>query len=200
MKKLFLILACTASIISFSQDMSKEETKEWKSKLKSTSPEQFKALYDEQEELQTQISNLNTEVSTFESQIIDLEADNEKLKIELEDMEKAAQATAVAEAQSTSEGAYDQYTQEGASGVVYKVQVGAFKSFDITKYFDKHKNFSGDVDADGTMKYTLGVFNEYWEADKFKKYLRDMGVAGAWVVAYKDGKRVNIKDALEGTI
>ena len=200
MKKLLIILACTASFISFSQDMSKEETKEWKGKLKSTSPEQFKALYDEQDELQAQISNLNTEVSGLESQIIDLEADNEKLKIELEDMEKAAQASAVAEAQSTSEGAYDQYTQEGATGIIYKVQVGAFKSFDITKYFDKHKNFSGDVDADGTMKYTLGVFNEYWEADKFKKYLRDMGVAGAWVVAYKDGKRVNMKDAREGTI
>ena len=64
MKKLFLILACTASIVSFSQDMSKEETKEWKSKLKSTSPEQFKALYDEQDNLQSQISDLNTQVST----------------------------------------------------------------------------------------------------------------------------------------
>ena len=200
MKKLFLILACTTSFVSFSQNMTKEETKEWKGKLKSTSPEQFKGLYDEQDELQTKISDLNTEVSRLESQIIDIEADNEKLKIEVEDMEKAAQATAVAEAQATSEGAYDQYSQEGATGVVFKVQVGAFKSFDITKYFDKHKNFSGDVDSDGTMKYTLGVFNEYWEADKFKKYLRDMGVAGAWVVAYKEGKRVNIKDALEGAI
>ena len=200
MKKLLFILACTASFISFSQDMTKEEIKEWKGKIKSTTPEQFKALYDEQDELQASISNLNTEVSGLESQIIDLEADNEKLKIELEDMEKAAQAAAVVEAQATTEGAYDQYSQEGAADVVFKVQVGAFKSFDITKYFDKHKNFSGDVDADGTMKYTLGVFSEYWEADKFKKYIRDMGVAGAWVVAYKDGKRIDIKDALEGAI
>lgn len=200
MKNLLLISICILPLLSFSQEMTKAEVKEWKKKLKSTSPQEFRELYNKQDELQAEISENNSKVSDLESQMIDLEADNQKLKIELEDMEKAAQASAVAEAQNTSEGAYDQYSQEAADGVTFKVQVGAFKSFDITKYFEKHKNFSGDVDSDGTMKYTLGVFNDYWEADKFKKYLRDMGVAGAWVVAYKDGKRVNIKDALEGAI
>ena len=38
------------------------------------------------------------------------------------------------------------------------------------------------------------------QADTFKKYLREMGVKGAWIVAYKDGKRVPIKDVLEGVI
>ena len=83
---------------------------------------------------------------------------------------------------------------------MFKVQVGAFKNFDLTKYFDRHQNFSGEVDADGTMKYTLGIFSDYWEADKFKKYMREMGVKGAWIVSYKDGKRVNIKEVLEGSI
>ena len=48
------------------------------------------------------------------------------------------------------------------------------------------------------MRYTLGEFRDYWEADKFKKYLREMGVKDAWIVPYKDGKRVPIKDVLEG--
>lgn len=199
MKKLFLIGLGLFSFAAFSQSLSKEELKEWKQKLKNLKPEQLKELYDDQNELQTQISSLNLEVSKLENKLIDWEAEIEKLQIELEDMEGAAKATAVAEAQNSS-AAYDQYTQQTVAGVVYKVQIGAFKSFDITKYFDNHKNFSGDVDADGTMKYTLGVFKDYWEADKLKKYLRDMGVAGAWVVAYKDGKRINIKDALEGAI
>jgi hypothetical protein len=95
----------------------------------------------------------------------------------------------------------DLNTKRGPSkGVVYKVQIGSFKNKDLTKYFDNNPNFSGDIDPDGTKKYTLGVFTDYWEADKFKKALREMGVKGAWIVAYKNGQRVNVKDALEGTL
>jgi hypothetical protein len=80
------------------------------------------------------------------------------------------------------------------------VQIGAFRDKNLQKYFKNHKNFSGEVDADGTKKYTLGCFKDYWEADNFKKYMREMGVTDAWIVAYKDGKRVPIKDVLEGLI
>ena len=38
------------------------------------------------------------------------------------------------------------------------------------------------------------------EADTFKKYLREMGVKDAWIVSFKDGQRVPIKDVLEGVI
>ena len=85
-------------------------------------------------------------------------------------------------------------------GLLYKVQIGAFKNFDLREYFNNTENFSGEIDADGTMRYTLGVFKEYWEADKFKQFLRKMGVKGAWVVAFKDGVRVELKDALEGAL
>jgi len=80
------------------------------------------------------------------------------------------------------------------------VQIGAFKNKDLAKYFENNKNFSGDVDADGVKKYTLGYFNDYWEADNFKKYIREMGVKDAWIVAYKNGQRVNLRDVLEGLL
>ena len=102
---------------------------------------------------------------------------------------------------SSSPDSYGSYKKSAsADGVVYKVQVGAFRNYDITKYFNRHDNFSGTVDEDGTMRYTLGAFSDYWEADKFKSYLRNMGVNGAWLVAYKDGKRVSMKDAREGNL
>jgi hypothetical protein len=50
------------------------------------------------------------------------------------------------------------------------------------------------------QKVTLGNFRDYWEADKFKKYLRDMGVKDAWIVPFKDGQRVDIKEVLEGVV
>jgi hypothetical protein len=85
------------------------------------------------------------------------------------------------------------------TGVVFKVQVGAFRSKDLSKYFNNTENFSGETE-DETQKITLGRFRDYWEADTFKKYLREMGVKDAWIVPYKDGTRVAMKDVLEGVI
>ena len=84
-------------------------------------------------------------------------------------------------------------------GVVFKVQIGAFRNKDLSKYFDNNENFSGE-NADDLQKITLGQFRDYWEADTFKKYLREMGVKDAWIVPYKDGVRVPIKDVLEGVV
>ena len=47
---------------------------------------------------------------------------------------------------------------------------------------------------------TIGIFRDYWEADTFKKYLREMGVKDAWIVPFKDNVRVEIKDVLEGVV
>jgi hypothetical protein len=84
-------------------------------------------------------------------------------------------------------------------GVVFKVQIGAFQKKDMSKFFDNNPMFSGE-DENGMQKVTVGFFRDYWEADTFKKYLREMGVKDAWIVPFKDGKRVPIKDVLEGVI
>ena len=85
-------------------------------------------------------------------------------------------------------------------GVVFKVQIGAFRNKDLSKYFENNENFGGETEADGVQKITLGNFRDYWEADTFKKYLREMGVNDAWIVPYKDGTRVAMKDVLEGVV
>jgi hypothetical protein len=86
------------------------------------------------------------------------------------------------------------------TGVVFKVQIGAFRNKDLSKYFDNNENFGGENQDDGVQKITLGLFRDYWEADTFKKYLREMGVNDAWIVPYKDGIRVAMKDVLEGVV
>lgn len=197
MNKVFFALAfvLTLSSMSFSQEMSKEEKKEWASKLKSMTPETFKALVENKDKYKEDVINLQTRVD-------ELESENDQINSEIDDY-KAAAAAAEEKAQQAASAPVAESgsaTPTPAKGVVFKVQVGAFKNFDLTKYFDRHQNFSGEVDADGTMKYTLGIFSDYWEADKFKKYMREMGVKGAWIVSYKDGKRVNIKEVLEGSI
>jgi hypothetical protein len=87
-----------------------------------------------------------------------------------------------------------------ANEVVFKVQIGAFRNRNLQKYLNNSRHFTGETDPDGLRKYTLGFFNDYWEANNFKRYMREMGVHDAWIVTYKDGKRVPIKDALENAL
>ncbi len=190
MKKILLIaLMCLTGSV-FAQEMSKQEAKEWKKKLKSMSVEDFKALVEEHEANQVKVHQLEQEVE-------EAQASQEELQAQVDKAKKEAAAAKQEAAAAKEEAAKGPAVEKG---LVFKVQIGAFNDLDLREYFENNQNFSGEVDADGTMKYTIGTFKDYWEADKFKKYLRKMGVKGAWIVAYKDGQRVDIKEALEGNI
>ena len=195
----------------------KELRKEWAKKVKAMDPLEIKKLMDHNTELETEKTNLNSKISNLESKIKIKEELNRSLLTELDSL-KSAKPTAVATTETpvvkttpvtkavsttstpSSDGKQYKADKINYNGVVFKVQVGAFKNKDLSKYLDNNKNFSGDVDSDGQRKYTLGLFTDYWEADNFKKLLREMGVTDAWVVAYKAGQRVSIKDVLEGSV
>ncbi|MEQ9424267.1 MAG: Ezrin/radixin/moesin family protein [Cyclobacteriaceae bacterium] len=181
-----------------SAQMSKKEKKEWKKRIKALSPEQYKSLLDENSSLKDQIKGLQTEANGVEDriaekdeQISDYQSQLASLRSELESAK--SQAASAQRKPSSGPGTIDDQ-----NGVVFKVQIGAFEKKDLAQY-DQGGEFKAE-EADGLKKYTLGVFKDYWEADTFKKYLREMGVKEAWIVSYKDGQRVPIKDVLEGVI
>lgn len=138
-----------------------------------------------------QISTLMQEKNQVDDRIATLEAELAEARREL--------AARPAQPVQTAEPAPDNRTRV-TRGVVFRVQIGAFRQKDLSKYFDNHPNFAGEITEDGTQQITLGEFRDYWQADQFKKYLREMGVKDAWIVPYKDGQRVAIKDVLEGVI
>jgi len=204
MKNLVLILAlvfCVSAVNVATAQLTKKEKKEWKKKKKKTSPEQFKRMYDENASLKSEVSSLQGQLSSVQgsigekdSKIAELTEENRKLEAQVNAAKKAiAQAKQEASSQSTASPVDD-------SGVVFKVQIGAFRNKDLSKYFENNPNFGGENDEDGMQKITLGRFRDYWEADTFKKYLREMGVNDAWIVPYKDGARVAMKDVLEGVV
>lgn len=193
MKSLLTVFCFLAFLLTgYSQELSKEEYKELKKKLKSMSPEDLLQLEEQNTEYYEQLQEK-------ESTISELQAENAELMSEVDKL-KQAKAEQQTEQEKSEDNYADNYETPTAKGVLFKVQIGAFKELDLREFFGNSENFSGEVEEDGTMKYTLGTFTDYWQADKFKKYLRKMGVKDAWIVAYKDGKRVDIKDALEGAI
>ena len=212
MKRYFLLSVLAVAIsaqFSMAQKKSKEELaqeKEWATKLKSLKPLDYKKLVEQKDALAGQVSECENAKTTIKNESDGKDAEISRLKKEVDDYKTGvvkvpgSQTTTTTVEDNSSTGTKVTTHKGPTKGVVFKVQIGSFKSKDLTKYFDNNPNFSGEVDADGSKKYTLGVFTDYWEADKFKKALREMGVKGAWVVPYKDGQRVNLKDVLEGAM
>jgi hypothetical protein len=198
---MLIVLYCAAGTGQVYAQLSKEEQKEWKKKRKATTPEQLKRLMDENASLKSEVGSLNGQVASLQAsfgerdaRIAEMTERNRSLESQL------AQARAAAEQTAAPASATEGRAPADMSGVVFKVQIGAFRNKDLSKYFNNTENFTGEVDADGTQKVTLGIFRDYWEADTFKKYLREMGVHDAWIVPYKNGTRVEMKDVLEGVI
>jgi len=193
------LLVTSLSTLTWAQKMSKEEkalVKEWQKKLNELEPLEYKRLVEENAAAKAEAGSVNDKTSSLQKELSDKDVELAQLKSQVEELKKKASEEMASNVSQTGTGA----KKASTGGVVYKVQIGSFRNRDLSKYFENNNNFSGEVDPDGTKKYTLGYFGDYWEADHFKKYLREMGVKDAWIVAYKNGQRVNIKDVLEGAI
>ncbi len=191
-------------LVSFSASaqLSKEEEKDWKKRLKALEPFQYKSLFEERETLQNDLTNAKKALSESDAQLDEkdnkisrLEAQLQGARSELTDAnEKLREAATRSAASGGESGIYNE------PGVVFRVQIGAFlNKEDLVKFAGNNKNFNAETD-NSVQKFTLGVFKDYWQADTFKKYLRQMGVKDAWIVCFKDGQRVPLKDVLSGII
>ena len=196
------LVICLASVSESYAQLSKDEKKEWKKKYKAYKQdlEAFKTLVEENSSMKSQINNSKGQISNLQSQVADkdaqiseLQGQNRKLTSDVSSAQAAARKaqTDAASKPAAASGDWDK-------GVAFRVQIGAFeKGADMAEFSEGNEEFNSEK-ADGMQKVTLGNFRDYWVADKFKKSLREMGVKDAWIVPYKDGQRVDIKDVLEG--
>jgi hypothetical protein len=83
-----------------------------------------------------------------------------------------------------------------SSNVVFKVQVGACRR--EIPYSELHQRYPGTKNIlvethEGWYKYLIGNYDKYSNAKQEKI---GCGTFDAWVVVYKDGKRVNINEVI----
>ena len=71
--------------------------------------------------------------------------------------------------------------QEAVSVLILNIRKGVFKG------------------ESAVATYLFAICKGMWYK-RFKKYMREMGVKDAWIVPYRDGERVEIKDVLEGVV
>lgn len=198
---LVLSLAMCLCISGAYAQLSKQEKKEWKKKAKeyAKAPENLKDLSESNQSLNSQLNSTRTELNSMQGRLSDKDAKIAELQEELAKVRSNLSST-MAELREMRNRPVEGPSSDYSQGVWFKVQIGAFKGKDLSAYFGDNPVFGGEVGEDGKQRITLMGFRDYWEADKFKKYMRDMGVKDAWIVPYQDGVRVDIKDVLEGVI
>ncbi len=86
-------------------------------------------------------------------------------------------------------------------GIIFKIQIIATRKQlapeKIKKIYNTDQLIISDRNNDdGLYRYSVGTFNTYAEAQQFKA---STNVRGAFIVAYKDGKRISISEAIKLT-
>ncbi len=82
-------------------------------------------------------------------------------------------------------------------GLVFKVQIGAFKTPLPNNTFKGLSPVIGQTTPSGYIRYMAGNFEQYNSANAVKNDLRNLGYNDAFVVAYYNGIRINLNEATE---
>ena len=84
---------------------------------------------------------------------------------------------------------------EMPKGVYYKVQIGAFRNDIPQNLYDQFAPISGERLNTGITRYTAGFFVQFEGAKDVKQQIRALGYSDAFIVAYRDGKRIPLYEA-----
>lgn len=80
-------------------------------------------------------------------------------------------------------------------GLVFKVQIGAFRNPIPQDHFRGFAPIMAEDAGNGITRYTAGLFNTFNMANEAKNAIRTIGYPDAFVVAFYNGKRININEA-----
>lgn len=189
---LTLLFTLFISLSTFAQKKSdakkeKEERKKWKEKKSKVQPLDYRDMLKEMDELKAENEALKRQNATMSSGFEEKQA----LKTSLEKQITDLQTNKEGSGQNTVKTEPNEVDASfKTKGIVFRIQVGAYRKIDLSKFKDNNRNFAVTQDGD-VLKYELGSFANPREAYSFKKYMMKIGVPSPWVVAYKDGQRMN---------
>jgi len=82
-------------------------------------------------------------------------------------------------------------------GLVFKVQIGAFKQALPNDAFKGISPIVAQTTPSGYLRYMAGNFEKYDGAYTVKNYLKNAGYKDAFIVAYLNGVRITLNEALD---
>ena len=82
-------------------------------------------------------------------------------------------------------------------GLIFKVQVGAFKNAIPQNLFQGFQPIIGLTAPEGYIRYSAGLFRAFDKAKDALGKIRGLGYPDAFLIAFFDGKRITIAEALK---
>lgn len=188
-----LVLISVLSFIFASQayaQMSRAEKKKWKKELRQLKPEKLKLLIEEKQHLTSVLNFLTNDNNQLKTATFEKQQKIVFLQTEVKDL------TAKLKTREIQLGLVSEGGERWDSGVVFKVQIGALRPRNSADLDQKNYVFEVE-DSPDYIQYVIGHFRDYHEADILKKQMRKIGMNKAWIVPYKNGKRVPLKEVLQ---
>lgn len=81
-------------------------------------------------------------------------------------------------------------------GLVYRIQVGAYKNAIPETIFKGISPIYGEA-YDSGIRYSVGSFSRFIDAKEAKKYVVKKGLTDSFIIAYYNGKKITIKQAID---
>lgn len=81
-------------------------------------------------------------------------------------------------------------------GLIFRVQVGAFKLPIPNSTFKGLTPVNAQTTPNGFIRYTVGNFEKFEEATGVKNDLRNLGYSDAFVVVFYNGQRITVNEAI----
>ncbi|MDA9563332.1 hypothetical protein N9R81_01500 [Flavobacteriales bacterium] len=101
---------------------------------------------------------------------------------------------------SLNNGAYNNSTipldEQLPDGLIYRIQLGVYSHTVEPELFNGLYPLAGTTIAKGKYAYSTGIFYSYDQATEADKQIREKGISDAFVIAYYNGKKISVSQAL----
>jgi uncharacterized protein YdcH (DUF465 family) len=197
-----LFLVPVSPALAQRSQLSKEERREARDLIRDyrRNPQVLLSLEQEQERLIQETSVLRDQIKTLENNQLSLNNEVTRLREENNQLNGLLATAQESIRQLTEERAQLVEREPGPSvlpmeGTIYRVQIGAFRRARLPEVYQGVDNMMIE-EEDGFQKVLVGNFRDFEDARQLMQDLKRMGVRGAWVVPYVNGRRTTLKEAM----
>ena len=139
-------------------------------------------------------------ISDYVEPVIDNEIDEEELvDIPKQDTINTEEIVPDTEESLEIAGSISKDKNSSTNGTTYRIQIGAFNKPLSEAVFVGVDNVISFTGRDGLIRYMAGSFIKYKEAIDYQAQMKARGFEDAFIVTYKDGKRISLDVAIEDT-
>lgn len=157
-------------------------------------PKKDKEKKMKKSEMMTLITEYEQEINDLEGQVSQLQEENNNIGVSLSDAEMR-NTELETQMQDLIAKTSPYLSDEMSDELYFKVQLGAYKKLDIQESFQNAKTLQTEAGTDGVKKYVVGEFPTLEAAKKFESDLKILGISDAWLVPFKNEKRISDEEA-----